>query len=145
VSSHNRTVGTLRGQLNAIANELTTLKNEQTNDETRKTAIAARTQVLTNQRGSVNNQLARENANYASQLNSLDTQIRMTEENKTQNEKQDQRLLDNVATVSGSIVVRWISVWDTIGLYLPSYWPSLVLLAAAVAAYLFHRRRLIYV
>src|SRR3989344_5004033 len=54
---------------------------------------------------------------------------------------QDQTLLDNVATVTGTVSIAWISLWDCARLYLPGYWIPFIFAALACLSFLFDRRR----
>ena len=54
---------------------------------------------------------------------------------------QDKALLDDVATVNGTVSIRWISLWEMIQLYLPGYWIPAIFAALAFLSYLRDRRR----
>ncbi|MBI2634032.1 MAG: hypothetical protein HYW80_01840 [Parcubacteria group bacterium] len=141
IKDHNRIVASIKSQLNKIAAEETLLQAEVTSDPVRQAQIAARLQELSEQKRSLENQLAAENSNYVSKLGSLDSQIRDAELQLEAITKQDQNLLDTVATVRGTISLSWISIWEIIDLYLPGPLISWILFGVAAAAYLWHRRR----
>ena len=115
ISQHNRTVASLNAQIAA------------SQDETEKQALRA--------------QLASENASYGRKLASLDSQIKYAESDLANINKQDKQLIDNVATVQGTISLRWISLFDVINLYVGPYWLPIILLIAAIIAYFINRRR----
>ena len=54
---------------------------------------------------------------------------------------QDQTLLDNVATVNGTVSIQWISWWNMAQLYLPGYSIPGILAFLAVLAYMWQRRK----
>lgn len=56
-------------------------------------------------------------------------------------DKSDKKLLDDVATVYGTVSLRHISAGEAIDLYAGPYWIPGLLLAAAVISYLLFRRR----
>ena len=86
-------------------------------------------------------QINNENASYAKQLNSFDARIKDTQTNSEWVSKQDQSLIDNVATVRGTISINWISIWDVIQLYVSTSWIIVILLSVAFVSYLFERHR----
>ena len=56
--------------------------------------------------------------------------LKMCKENLKTIQLQDSNLLDDVATVNGSISLNWINLWETADAYLPgpilagfSFWP----------------------
>lgn len=71
------------------------------------------------ERTSLQQQLAYENSRYAAQLKNADANIKYATEWQKAVQTQDKKLLDSVATVTGTISIQWISFWDTIQLYLP--------------------------
>ncbi len=141
ISAHRSTVITIQSRLDTIGSELAVLQVEVTNDEARLAQIAARKQELFVEKNTLETRLAAENAEYAKKLNSFDLQIRDTEANLGYFDDQEEELLDTVATVRGTISLSWISIWNIVYLYFPLYWLSLILMVAAVVAYIVHRRR----
>lgn len=80
-------------------------------------------------------QLASENVTYATQLASADAQITYGQDWQKAVKTQDKALLDNVATVSGTVSIRWINLWECLQLYLPGYWiPGLLALITLLSA-----------
>lgn len=140
-AAHNQTVATFRAKQTAVAKELTAIRADQTTDPIKKEANRQREQELIKQQNNLNTRMVNENANYNSNLKSLDYQLQQAGVRKDDNKKQDQRVLDNVATVQGTISLTWISYPEIISLYLPDYWPSILLIIAAVVAYVVHYRR----
>jgi len=98
-------------------------------------------QISANDTEALRARLASENASYARTLASYDNQMKYYTNALTGNTKQDQNLLESVATVSGTIAINWISLWEIAQLYLPGYWIPFLLLIASAIAYFFERRR----
>src|SRR3989344_3367434 len=66
-------------------------------------------------------QLANENAAYQSRLANADANIKYAQDWQKAVATQDKALLDNLATVQGTVSLHWISVWELVQLYLPGY------------------------
>ncbi|OGN29363.1 MAG: hypothetical protein A3A33_01130 [Candidatus Yanofskybacteria bacterium RIFCSPLOWO2_01_FULL_49_25] len=115
ITRHNRTIASLQAQLQSA-----------TGDQ---------------ERAQITAQIANENASYNKQLASLNSQINDYTAMLKNTDKQNTQLLNNVATVNGSISLRWIGVWEILDLYLGSYWISIVLAVLAIGAYLRHRSK----
>jgi hypothetical protein len=82
-----------------------------------------------------------ENATYKTQLNSADANIKYAQSVQKAVQTQDKALLDNVATVSGTVSIQWISLWDTIRLYLPGYSIPIIFAVLTFLSLLYDRRR----
>jgi hypothetical protein len=94
-----------------------------------------------NDRAILEAQLSKENASYTTGLARADANIRYGEDWVKAVQTQDQTLLDNVATVSGTVSVQWISLWDIALLYLPGYWIPAIFVALTALSYWRDRRR----
>jgi hypothetical protein len=97
--------------------------------------------ITTNEKVALQQQLINENTSYATQLANADANIKYAQEWQKGIETQDKTLLANVATVTGTVSVQWISVWDMALLYLPGYWIPAIFAALTVLSYLRDRRR----
>lgn len=86
-------------------------------------------------------QLAKENDAYTRNLSNADANITYAENWVKGVQTQDATLLANVATVTGTVSIQWISLWDIALLYLPGYWIPVIFAALAVLSYLRDRRR----
>ena len=117
IATHNRTVANLQARINASVDE----------------------QEIIGLRG----QLASENAAYNRKLASYNQQIKDYETNLEYTNKQDQNLINNVATVNGTISLRLISVWEVLDLYFGPYWLAILLGLIAIISYFFNRRRIL--
>lgn len=86
-------------------------------------------------------QLASENASYTKQLSYADANIKYAQDWVKGVKTQDATLLANVATVTGTVSIQWISLWEVALLYLPGYWIPFIFAVLTVLSYLRDRRR----
>ena len=136
VSAHARIVQFLQSKIDADAAQLATLRAQ-----TQTPDILFQIQTISDDWSAQKLQLVRENAAYTSQLNNADRNIKYAEDWIKAVQTQDQTLLDNVATVTGTVSIAWISLWDCARLYLPGYWIPFIFAALACLSFLFDRRR----
>lgn len=136
VNAHASVVKSLQAQIDADAQTLVTLRAQPPTPQTQ-----AQIQTVSDDWASLKQQLANENASYSKQLSNADANIKYAQDWQTAVKTQDTALLDNVATVSGTVSIQWISLWDIAQLYLPGYWIPAVFAALTVLSYLSDRRR----
>ncbi|MDO8567065.1 MAG: hypothetical protein Q7R58_02860, partial [bacterium] len=136
VSAHTSAVQSLQRKIDADAAQLAILRAQ-----TPTPQLLAQIQTVSDDWTSLKQQLADLNASYASQLNNADANIKYTEDWQKAVRTQDQTLLNNVATVTGTVSIQWISLWDSARLYLPGYWIPAIFAALTVLSYLRDRRR----
>jgi uncharacterized protein DUF4349 len=129
-AAHNSNVASLQAQIDAAAKQLAGTPAEQ----------EPQRRHLQNQITSLKGRLDIENKNYAVQLGSLDSQIQDANATLENLDRQTSALLDNVATVSGSVSLSRIGWWGILNLYIPAYWISLGLLALAITIYFIQKR-----
>lgn len=94
-------------------------------------------------KASFQQQLINENASYATQLSNADANIKYAQDWQKAVQTQDTTLLQNVATVNGTISVQWISLWDMALIYLPGYWIPGIFAVLTILSFLRDRRRLV--
>lgn len=140
VAAHKSTLASLNSQLDDVVTEITALRG-QTSDPNLQAQIAARLLVLQAQQGTFHGRIANENSSYKYQLDSIDAQIKYANSNLDSVKTQDQDLLDNVATVNGTISINWISLFEIVQLYLPGNSIPVIFVGLAVLAYVWHRFR----
>jgi len=99
------------------------------------------TVATSSERASLEQQLARENSSYARNLSNADANITYAENWVKGVQTQDATLLANVATVTGTVSIQWISLWDMALLYLPGYWIPAIFAVLAVLSFNSDRRR----
>src|SRR3989344_7430215 len=117
VSAHAAAVKNLQSRIDdnmAEINTLVKISNEP--------GVQARINALRADRDSLKTQLSNENTLYTNKLKSYDSQIANASTTLTTVKTQDQNLLDNVATVNGTISLQWIRYWEMARLYLPGNW-----------------------
>lgn len=86
-------------------------------------------------------EIANENSSYAVQLNYADNNIKYGEDWQKAVRTQDKALMDNVATVSGSVSVQWVSAWDMTLAYLPGRTIPLVFALLTLVSLFWDKRR----
>jgi hypothetical protein len=138
---HLRIVESIKSEMDAVAVETANLQAEVTNDWVRRMEIANRIRELLKRNSELAAGLRNENSQYADNLYSYNSQIHNYESNLTDLAKQDRNVIDTAATVRGTISLSWISIWEIIDLYLPSYWLTILFLILAVFFYFIHRRK----
>ena len=136
VSAHTGSVQSLQAQIDADNAGLASLSTQQSTPQ-----IQVQIQNVSNDLASLKKQLVNENASYSSQLSSADANIKYAQQWQKAVQTQDKTLLENVATVTGTVSIQWISLWDMALLYLPGYWIPAIFAALAFLSYLRDRRR----
>jgi len=136
VSAYTNTVQSLQSKMNAISSQLVTLRTQTSTPQ-----IQAQIQALTDEWSTLSQQLVNENASYKIQLSNADNNIKYAQDVQKAVATQDQALLDNIATVNGTVSVQWISMWETARLYLPGYWIPGILALLTLLSFLNDRRR----
>lgn len=136
VTAHANAVRSLQAMIDAARAELTVLGAQTPTSET-----AARLQIVASDMSSLQQRLTNENAAYTSQLNTADKNITSAIDWQKAVGTKDQALMDEVATVNGTVSIQWISLWDMAQRYLPGYWISSIFAALAFLSLLRDRRR----
>jgi uncharacterized protein YqcC (DUF446 family) len=136
VSAHASAVASLQSKIDADNQQIASLSAQPSTPQ-----IQIQLQAVTADLASLKAQLTNENASYTSQLSNADANIKYATDWQTAVKTQDQTLLDNVATVSGTVSLQWISLWDMARLYLPGYWIPAIFAVLAYLSYLWDRRR----
>jgi Domain of unknown function (DUF4349) len=136
VNAHASAVQSLQQKINADADQLALLRAEPSTPQ-----LLAQIQTVSDDSNSLKQQLANENNSYTAQLSNADSNIKYAQSYLTAVQTQDQTLLNNVATVTGTVSIQWISLWEMALLYLPGYWIPAIFAALTVLSYLRDRRR----
>jgi len=143
VTAHQNKIAGLNSQLNAITTELNNIETQLmvvTDPVTREQLLIRRTQLLAN-KDQAQKAIVSENNNYAGRLESYNGQIKSYELSLENINKQDQKLLDTVATVRGTISINWISVNNIIEIYTHINIATIIFIIAAIIAYIIYRQR----
>ncbi len=136
IQNHARTVASLNSQLQTANKKLSDLQNQTTTDANLAMQIEAQKQDLANQIKNLQNRLSSENYNYSNQLDSLNSQIQDQQDILAGLDKQTSSLLNNVATVNGTISLEQINSWQIFNAYVPAgYWVTGILLILALVTY----------
>ncbi|MDO8514157.1 MAG: hypothetical protein Q7S50_01275 [bacterium] len=136
VNTHASTVKSIQTQIDANVRELASLRAQTLTYE-----IQLQIQTVSNELLWQRQQLADENASYSGELSNADANIKYAQDWQKAVKTQDQALMDDVATVSGTVSLQWISLWQMAQLYLPGYWIPAIFAALALLSYLWDRRR----
>lgn len=138
INHHDTTVASLNRQIALVKKNITALDEELREHPERAEEIAIRKKELMGEKGRLESRLRNENAHFTQSLNALDAQIRGAESTLTHLGRQDQALVDDVATVEGSISLQWITLTAIIKLYVIDYWYGFLLVLPVV--YVFRHR-----
>ncbi|MDO8492078.1 MAG: DUF4349 domain-containing protein [bacterium] len=138
VNAHASAVQSLQGKIDADTGQLTTLRAQPSTPQ-----ILVEIQRVSDDLILLKKQLVNENASYTTQLRNADANIKYAEDWQKAVQTQDQALLANIATVTGTISIQWVSLWDIALLYLPGYWIPAIFTTLAFLSYLRDRRRLL--
>jgi len=136
VNTHLNTVKSLQSKIDADAQQLVTLRAE-----TQTPQVLAQIQNISDEWSALKQELVNENTAYALRLNDADRNIKYAEDWQKAVRTQDETLLDNIATVTGTVSVQWISLWGIAQLYLPGYWIPIIFATLALFSFLRDRRR----
>jgi len=136
VSAHASALQSLQAKIDAATEQLATLRAQPSTPQ-----LLLQIQTVSDELTSFKQRLADENASYATQLNNADANIKYAQDWQKAVLTQDQTLLANVATVTGTVSIQWIRLWDIALLYLPGYWIPAIFAALTVLSYLRDRRR----
>lgn len=136
VSTHTGIVQSLKSRIDADLRQLAVLRAEIQTPQ-----ILDAIETLSEDWSSLKQQLANENASYAVRLNNADENVKYAETQQKAVQTQDQALLDNVATVTGTVSVQWIGLLEIVLLYLPGYWIPTIFMVLTFLSILWDRRR----
>lgn len=141
IGNHNSSIASYEGEILTKNTEINTLNMEyQYANVWRKSEITNRINQLQTEIEAIQLKIRNENISYQEKINNINSQIKNTQENLKVIKLQDTNLLDNVATVNGSIYFNWISLWNIIDAYAPGPLLAWVFFFTAFASFLWYRR-----
>ncbi|MFA5991547.1 MAG: hypothetical protein WC794_04880 [Candidatus Doudnabacteria bacterium] len=143
VTKHSQVISSLKTQLASAKKELANIQERSAYDLTFAVANQARLEELQKQISGLNNQIINENNAYESNLAYQDEQIKYQTDYIAGLVKQDNNLMDSVATVQGTISFTQINWMEYVNAYIPLYWFGLLFVGLSLLAYYFHRRLII--
>ena len=140
VKNHNQNSSAYQIRINSINAEINTLNIEYSQATAmRKAEIVNRISQLQTEMNVIQSEVASENKNFQTKINRVDGQIKNTQRNLETIKLQDNNLLDNVATVNGSISLNWISLWEMADVYLPGPILTWIFFLAAFLTFFWYR------
>lgn len=137
INSHNSTVATLQAKIDKANADLVSLRSQ-----TETAQILAQIKTISDDLAYQKRLLDNENTSYKNQLSSFDSSVKYAEDWKKAVQTQDKTLLENVGTVTGTVSVQWISLWDTVLVYLPGYSLPIIFAVLTLISFAYDRRRL---
>lgn len=145
-TSHTQTIAAMNSELYSIRVQLAAVRlniasSTSTTDAATLASWRSQEQNLLNQELATNQKIGRENASYSAQKQSTENQITYQNANLTSIKQQDTKFTNNIETVSGTISVSWVSVWQLIRIYSPisPIW-IIIILIILIWAYLNHKK-----
>ncbi|MEK7088932.1 MAG: hypothetical protein AAB913_02260 [Patescibacteria group bacterium] len=140
VKNHNQNISFYQNGINFINTEINTLNIEyQSATVARRAEIINKISQLQTEISTIQPQIVNENKNYQTRISGIDIQIKNVQENLKTIQLQDSNLLDDVATVNGSISLNWINLWETADAYLPGPILAWIFFLAAFLTFLWYR------
>jgi len=139
--NHNQTLASYNGKIKSINSQMAALQAEYPNaSPERKAQINALLYDLQAEKEGLQSKISSENRNYQNQLANLNQGIKSLEESLNYVNKEDKNLMDDVETVSGTISLDKVNVWEIMEIYVPGPLLGWILLVLAALAYLRYRR-----
>jgi len=140
IGNHNNTIASYKGEILSKNTEINTLHIEyQYANMWRRSEITNRINQLQTEINTLQTKIENENKSYQEKINNINSQIKNIQENLGAIKIQDANLLDNVATVNGTISLSWISLWAIADAYVPGALLVWVLFLVAFASFLWYR------
>jgi hypothetical protein len=144
-TSHAQAVKSLQDRLNANALELIRVRDAmaKTSDPAALSALKTQEANLIKNSSELTQNLNSENQSFSIESQNLKNQIENVGKQIENIAEQDEDFTDNVDTVSGSISVEWVSIWQLAKIFSPIHpiWEIIILLV--VVWYLLKRKNLV--
>lgn len=141
IGNHNSSIASYEGEILVKNTEINTLNMEyQYANVWRRSEITNRINQLQTEIKAIQLKIRNENISYQEKISNINSQIKNTQENLKVIKLQDTNLLDNVATVNGSIYFSWISLWEIADAYVLGPLLAWAFFFTAFASFLWYRR-----
>lgn len=142
-TKHSQTINSINKELADIKAELINVRTNIsiTTDSSIMTALRSQETSLVQQETLQNQKLNSENSNYSIQSKNLENQITSENNNLINVKKEDVKFADNIETVSGSIYVNWISLWEVAEIFSPIPLFFIIVIIIAII-YICYRKRI---
>ncbi|MES3004990.1 MAG: hypothetical protein V4690_02670 [Patescibacteria group bacterium] len=141
VKNHNQNISAYNKRLEYINSEIARLNNEKVFYPALEEENTKRISALQNEIFAIQKEISSENHTYQTNKNNIDNSIKYTEQSLDYTKTQDKNLMLDVETVTGSVSIQWISLWDYVDTYFPGALLGWVFMALAVVAYFWNRNR----
>ncbi len=143
-TGHNSAVngkGGYKEQLATLATQISKIRQQiaATENSNEKAQLQAQESLLMSQQARTTQALASENNTYASLSASLVSRIANAKSNVNTVVDQDMTFGNNIETVSGSVNVNWVSIWEIMKIYSPIHPTIIVIVLALALLYLLNR------
>ncbi len=138
---HDQSIAQIQNKLIALSHSLAVITQGLASAPTTTAAYQAQIQErarLSSNQSLWQQRLYSENQTFAGALTDKNNQINEAELELKTSHTEDQQLLNNVATINGSITIEWISIFEIIQLYVPT---SVLLLITFGAFGIWHLTR----
>ena len=142
-TDYTHAIALINSQVESDNNQLANIRArlEVTSDYNLRMELIRQQNILLVDKQTLEASLVNKKTIYTNQINTLNAQIRNNEAMLNSNLNEDQQLIDNVATVQGTISLSWISVWEILEIYSPINLIALIFIVVALITYWWHRRR----
>lgn len=132
---HTQTIASINKELASVANDLTIVRTTISVVEDPDQLVALRNQeaTLVNRQISLKQQQTAENNNYTNQIASINNQIDNATATLDNLDAQDTQFTNTVETVTGTINVNFISLWEMAKIFSPVH-PTIIILVLCLIA-----------
>ena len=140
--SHTQSVMAINKEIARIQTELVAVRLNIANETDSSVIVLLRDQEnsLLGQEAIQRQKLNTENVNYSAKSKNLQNLIDNKNDNLTKISERDDQFMDNIETVSGSVSVNWVSLWQLSKIYSPVH-PAFIIIVLVVIAWIFLRRK----
>lgn len=137
-TKHNQTINSIKVEIARIQGELTAVRASIVPMSDSQIMVSLRSQEtsLVNQDAIQRQRTITENNSYATQKQNLDNLIANYNSSLTEVNKQDSQFTDNIETVTGSVYVSWVSLWDLATIFSPVS-PIILLIILIILAWIY--------
>lgn len=141
-AKHSRTITSINTELASVQNELATVRTAIAGTTNASQLVALRNQeaTLVARQTSLKQQKDAENKNYTSQSASLNSQIDNAKNALENLGKQDTQFTENIETVSGSVSVDFVNLWEMAQIFSPIHPTIIIIILCILALWLFIKK-----
>ena len=141
VKNHNQNISSYYSRIDFLSREISALNLEyKTATPVRQIEITKKIAELQKEISIIQSEITNENRSYQVKKSGIDTNVRYTEENLGYIEAQDKNFTEDVATVNGTISLKWISLWEVADTYSPGPLLAWIFLGLALISFFWYKR-----